>query len=495
MMALVFLIFLLARPGDPKIKLFKSNANFKAAYFLRHLRSGAELLDPQNTDTVWEYYLLENLSCGLIRDSKTSPSGYEGCIAERFYQTDPQTWVFKIRSLNWSDGTLVSKQELVTWISRLKTNKSRHVQFFRKADEISFDETSRELRIHFSIPDAGMVLHELSLADSGLLPTDFKTLGWKKTIGPYTVSRWDKSSNQLILTSNKHSPLYSLDMPQVIELADLIDQDVRPFLFKTIDVDFVPLGAMADPARIKELLPNAPQVYVCHPTMILFFLISNQNPLAKNLSAREAFANIIRNAQTNFDSNLDYQSTLKVETQMIPEGFDGRLSNAPNINPDNILALGNHKLKIRLTPAFENQKNLLTNLKSSFGKAGITLEINFSDSSSAPSKDEFAVISAFVGNQLDPSGSWSFLIYSAEGALHPWLKNLKERFKLPAAHPSNNEKQSFFMDLHREVLTNFFAVPYLVGAQRYLLSSRVDTARWNRFDSRARFYELRIKHP
>jgi len=39
------------------------------------------LLNPHNTETIWEYYLLENLSCGLVLDDSRSPDGFRGCLS------------------------------------------------------------------------------------------------------------------------------------------------------------------------------------------------------------------------------------------------------------------------------------------------------------------------------------------------------------------------------------------------------------------------------
>ncbi len=479
--------------GARTIKLLNSTAPFKAIYFLQQFKEGPELLDPLNTETVWEYYLLENLSCGLIRDSKTSASGYAGCLAERFYQPNPNTWIFKIRNLSWSDGSEVSKFEIETWITQLQKKNSRHIQFLKTADSVSYDPESRELRIHFPTPDPGMVLHELSLADAGLFPTDYRLKGWKRVIGPYSVANWDKSSNQLFLSANKYSPLYSPDMPQFLELREMTDINLRKHYFKSIDVDLIPLGALADIDRVKDLLPNAPQIYLCHPTMILFFAFNKSNQMTSDPLARTEFARIIESVRSNFDTSSEFQSTLKIETQMIPEGFNGRLNPYNEKQPNESSVLKGKNLKLRLTSAFRNKNSILENLKTSFAKSDISLDIHFSDSYLDPDKDDFAFLSAFVGNQLDPSGSWSFLLYSPQGVLFPWLPKLDSRFSDFSNSPSNFGKPAYFLDLHQEILSKHIAVPFLVGSQRYLLSERVDASLWNRFDSRARFYDLRMK--
>ncbi|MBI4925722.1 MAG: hypothetical protein HY843_07340 [Bdellovibrio sp.] len=70
------------------------------------LKKDATLLDLSNTETTYEYYLLENLSMGLIRDDVREPSGYASAIAESWKQKNSKTWQFKIKSpLFWSDGS------------------------------------------------------------------------------------------------------------------------------------------------------------------------------------------------------------------------------------------------------------------------------------------------------------------------------------------------------------------------------------------------------
>jgi len=488
----LLILFIMATYGGTKITNRQGLPAFSALYLISVLNDGPELLDPQNTESVWQYYLLENLSCGLIRDSKTAPSGYEGCIAEHFFQPDPNTWIFKLREIKWSDGTQVSKSDIDSWMSKLRLENSRHIQFFKQVETVVFDENSRELRVHFRLPIANELLHELSLADASLIPKDYKTLGWGRTVGPYYVKSWSKSNNLLLLSANKYSPFFNSQMPQEVELKQLLDSNKRSELFKSIKIDLALVNAMGSPHVARTLVKNAPQIYECHPNLILYFNLNYKNKLAMNSVARQEFAELIKKIQINFKPPAEDFSTLRAETQMIPEGFNGRI--AENTQKNELLknVLIGHTLKIKFFSGFNENEYLLTLLRKTFADAQIKIEAEFSDDVSTQDEDNFASLIGFAGNQLDPSGSWSFLLFSPEAPLHPWLSEMSSKFQSPKSGVVGRD-ETFFQDLHREVLSKHYAVPFLVGSQRYLLSDRVDASGWNRFDSRIRFYELRMR--
>ena len=484
-------LFILIGKGALNITKISNPRNFKAVFPIHSLRPGPELIDPQNTNTVWEYYLLENLSCGLIRDSKNSTTGYEGCIADRFYRSDPNTWIFILRNLRWSDNSSITKFEIEEWLNNLKSKQSRHIQFLKTADEIEYDENSRELKIHFPTTGNEAVLHELSLADASLYPSDYAQNGWKKTVGPYSVKSWSKGENKLILEANPNSPLYNKNMPQVVEAGSLIESDDMSRLFSKSHFDLVPLNAMSDSKTTSELIAGAPQIYNCHPTTLLYFNLNKANKLTDNLEARRAFAEIIQLIQNDYSIYHEPNSALKIENQMIPEGFQGRTAKRSQLKVKTNGALSNTKLRINLLPFLQKNQKLISVITEAFHKSGVNLEIQYSKSLALG--DSFGGMTTFVGNQLDPSGSWSFLLYSAHRSLHPWLPNLEYSLRSPPVGLSQDDRQKFYLRLHEQVLNNYFVVPFLMGEERYLFSDRVDASGWNRFDARVRFYELKMK--
>ncbi len=486
-------LFILAIFGDRKITNSINSSNLSALYPISLLRDTQDLFDPQNTESTWEYYLLENLSCGLVRDSKDSATGYVGCLAESFYQTNQNTWVFKLRNLKWSDGSSVTNKEIESWISRIRHQDSRHIQFFKKVETVSYNETNRELQIQFSMPVGNQILHELSLADAGLFPTDYKINGWQKTIGPFFVKSWKKLGNQLILSANRHSSLYHVDMPHEVELKQLLDPSQRPELFKSIKIDFAPLNPMTIPDVTNQLTKNAPNIYLCHPTLILYFSLNSQNPLAKNHSARANFSQLVDQVKEEFSRSKSKTDTFEPETQMIPSGFQGRLKETTSKNQEVPKTLSRQKLKIRFFKGFNEHSHLYSLFTTTFRKANVDVEYIFSDDEPSSKSEEFATLLPFMGNQKDPSGSWSFLLFSPEGPIHPWLPEIKANLEKLPKEETDETSATYFQNIHREVLEKNYVVPFLVGSQRYLLSDRVDASGWNRFDSRVRFYELKMK--
>ena len=61
------------------------------------LKPDGTLLDPANTDSVWHYYLLENLAVGLVRDDVRAPTGFQGVLVSGWAQSSPTQWRFELR--------------------------------------------------------------------------------------------------------------------------------------------------------------------------------------------------------------------------------------------------------------------------------------------------------------------------------------------------------------------------------------------------------------
>jgi len=120
------------------------------------------------------------------------------------------------------------------------------------------------------------------------------------------------------------------------------------------------------------------------------------------------------------------------------------------------------------------------------------LHIVYSDSNELAATSLLGIFN-FVGNQLDPSGSWSFLFSKPHGVLSNWEPEVRAEFKAANQESTGMEKEQNLEKLHFKVLSQFIAVPIYVGSNRYFLSERVDASKWNKFDSRLRLYQLRIR--
>ena len=457
---------------------------------LSFLKTGPELLDPDNTETIWEYYLLENLSCGLVRDSARSVTGYEGCLSDSFYQRNDTTWVFHLRELRWSDGSVVSSFEITKWIEAIASRDSRHLKFLKLIAEVKFDENSRNLEMFFSAPVDSGILHELSLADAALFPTDFKTRGWNKTIGPYMVEAWDAAIPELKLVANKYSPLYSESMPLRATLFFVKDISQREKLFTEYHADIVPHTATGDPNLAKAFRKTADQEYVGHPTHIAFFFFNRGNELAKDLDSRVAFGKVIHEFQDAIKEEISVKYGWNIESQMVPQGFHGRLSEQKE-NPiaGEVLQHLAKSLTVTLPENYRAFPDFCDQLQKAFSRHGIALRIEFQTSISADSRI-FAQVYTFVGNQLDASGSWAFLT-SDGGALKPWLSEFQNLHDGVFSSLKRSDQEQATLELHKAVLAKVIAVPLTVSSIRYFLSDSVDIGRWNKFDARLRIYEIR----
>lgn len=455
------------------------------------LKEGSALLDPDNTETIWEYYLLENISCGLVRDSKFSATGYEGCLADRFYQEDPKTWVFHLPQRKWSDGTPVTSEEILAWIESLRTGSNRHIKYLKLADKVTFLEAERILKIRFPIEMDATILHELSLADSGLFPTDYKTIGWSKTVGPYFVASWNYAERALLLSANKLSPLFNEEMPMSAILTQLKDTSLRGEIFKTIHFDVVPIVATAPLNNTKMVLPNAPQVWPSHPMSISFFYFNAKNKEALDIHNRQIFAVAVKDVRNYITTLTDPDNPLFPEDQMIPKGFNGRLKSTPDsqkpLNRDTVL-----NIKLLLGITFKDMPKLTEKMQQIFLAYGIKAEFEYADRSTF-NNDEFAGIYSFAGNQQDSSGSWSFLASTPRGLLSAWNKNFQEEYDQVFNALDLKNRQQHLLKLHETILKKFIAVPFMAGTRRYLLSENIDASNWNQFDARIRIYELRRK--
>lgn len=457
------------------------------------LKSSIALIDHENAETVWEYYLLENLSCGLVRDSRSSPAGYEGCLADKFYQEDPRSWTFQLKDLAWSDGSKVSEIEIRTWIQNLRLMSHRHVQFLPRMKSVLFDPATKKLKLSFPFTVDSSILHELSLADSGLMPVDYHSKGWGKTIGPYFVKSWDFKNGILRLVANSFSPLFRQEMPQEVELLNISAVDNKSQLFKEIPADIVPATALTDPKILSLYKKNSEQMVEAHPSSIFFLYFNHLNSNAHDLNFRLKIANIFAKVRFDLEKNTSVEFPLFPESQMVPAGFSGRLDHVQlEVNGKSTKSFDVDKVKIRFPEGLKQFPRLFETIREDFLGEGIGFEAVFGDVSTQE-EDEAARCYGFVGNQLDSSGSWSFLIGPPKGQLSNWLPNLRKEFDQIFKVESLEERLEASRVLHQKILSNAFTIPFMIGRHRYFLSNQVDATRWNPFDSRLRLYELRWK--
>ncbi len=468
------------------------NEPLKVMFPVSYLKEDVSLLDPENTNSVWEYYLLENLSCGLVRDSHKSALGYEGCLAEKFYQENPQTWVFYLRNLKWSNGKEISSTDINQWINNLRFTPHRHIQFMPKVNKFHYDPMTRKLIIEFPHPMDHSILHELSLADACLLPPNYKIAGWNNTVGPYFVENWDSKNRVLRLTANTYSPLFQKEMPEKVILENVLTNEEKEQLFSKIPLDIVPAAATTDPLLISKYQNQASQAFNAHHSSILFLFFNYSNSLTHELNNRLRIAEILENIRHEIPNINPKESNFLAESQLIPNGFNGHINNLSSLPISNKHKIGSNEIKLRMPIQLKFFPDLLSALSEQFLKNGLTLKINF-ESNFNLNPDEFGMFMLFVGNQQDSSGSWSFLLGPPLGPLNSWLPKLRKEFDALITSKNWTDRLSASKELHKKILSDVLAFPILIGHHRYFLSSRVDASSWNKLDSRLRFYELRFK--
>lgn len=472
-----------------RMNLLNKQRPLKVFYPLGVLRSDISLLDPYNTETVWEYYLLENISCGLIKDSVSSVTGYTGGIAERYFQPTPNSWAFQIRKLNWSDGTELTATQILNWINDLKSSSRRHIKYLKDATTINYDPKTRLLQISFSYPIGKILLHELSLADAAILPEDTMNNGWKKTIGPYKVEKWDKAGRHLELKANPFSPLYSEDMPQEVDYFSTSDQARRNGLFTSEAVDIIPVNSICSKTVCAKNVAAAPATFYSYPMNISFLAFNKKNADANNFEVRSAFASVVSKVKLIISAMNHSPADILLESQMIPESYHGRLNQNTSFayNPEKLR--GKH-FRLAFPSPYSEYPAIAQAFRDEFASVNATIEFVYSDNSDFTEKTEFARIYSFLGNQLDASGSWSFLL-SPPGPLSDFLSEVKQEFDAVYDSTQGSNREFNLLELHKQVLGRAIAIPLFIGRQRYLLSNRVDASRWDKFDARMRLFELR----
>ena len=400
-----------------------------------------------------------------------------------------------MRNLKWSNGSEITEEQIYAWINRLRNSEARHIQLFKLSEKVSYSNISKILKIDFPFPVDSAVLHELSLADAGLFPDEYETAGWTVTAGPYYVEKWDFEQNKLILTANKFSPFYNENMPQRAELFRILKSGDRQHLFANIAVDVIALGAPVSPKTTAAVIANAPASFESHPMAISFFYFNKSNKMAQSKNNRELFSYIISSLRDKISQLAIDPTKPQAEQQLIPEGFQGRLQNySASFNKVN-KNFTNKNVKtwsLRLLPIFKDMDILTSAMISEFSKHGIQLILDFTNDT-GPSDKYFASFTSFLGNQLDATGSWSFLAAPKTGLLHEWYETYKTAYDLVYKNTNLKSREELLYQLHKTILDEFLAVPLMIGRQKYLLSQRVDVDRWNTFDARLRIYEIRWK--
>ena len=464
-----------------------SPAVLRVAFPFGVLKKDSSLLDPRNTATTWEYYLLENLGAGLLRDDLSEAREYAPGLATAWSQSSPSIWTFEIRQgLKWSDGTPIELSQLAEFFNGLKNSSARHIANLRLLNDVEVDSTRNLLHFHFRGPVGRGVLHELSLADAVVVHPDAAAKGWSLSSGAYTVESYQPDAMKLTLKRNPHSVnIFGDEGPGKVELFWTEEADFSSF-FTEHKADIFTSGAFSFRKKVLAL-DNLPLSRIPgYPTAIYYFQVNPEHEAGANHAVRRAFTSFVQ----EYFRAVKLPNILSFEDQMVPPGFQGRLSALkPSSSQEQLSHLKGLSLNIGLFPQMEELKPIFEGLSLAATEAGFSIKFEFGG---APTSQRFATVDVFKGNQREASGTWSFLISAPSGPLTPIRKDL-ESMLLEMVGSSDSGRSEISSAIHNKILDSGLLIPFMNEIAPMYTSQRVDLSRWNPFDMRLRFYDVRFK--
>jgi MarR-like DNA-binding transcriptional regulator SgrR of sgrS sRNA len=450
------------------------------------LKDSPALLDPKNTQNTAEYYLLENLTCGLVRDSLSDPRGYAGCLAERWKQITPTEWKFWISTkAQWSDRSPITLEQIRDHLLDLKQNPTRHIQMLRKLQDVVILRDERALTLKFSTPMGEWLLHELSLADSGILPINYASKGWGVTAGAYSVVSY-KPKQELILKLNPEHPFSTPHSPRTVRLFRVPTLEEQVEALKTGKMSLYSAAAFTWQKRFREFDKVGVKILEGFPNTIHFLVPNLEHPEAKAAENRSAFANLVQ--KTARETNSD---RLTPETQMLPQGYAGRLEKTP-MRSKSALKPGT-RLDLEVWAEWKEHPEFFDRLVTNAKDLGLDLRVHYSGGKEKIPQGiiPFAKTSAFKGNQKDALGSWSFLFNETNGDLKRSLPQFASKLTQSIQASTPVEREQALASIHTDVLAGNLAIPTFAERSRTYHQSNIDLSAWNIYDTRLRLYEVR----
>ena len=178
---------------------------------LKHIWKNTNLINPEKLETIYEYYLLENLAVGLVSDDSSTASGYGEAIADSWEIVNDKEWKFHLNpKAKWSDGASIKASEIENHLVRISKSNSLHLKQIKHIQSVTND--GQWIYITFTKPVDLTILHELSLSDSFLLKYIDGKIDWSVTSGAFYVKN-NAKDDQLQLSKNKHFLKAELNYP------------------------------------------------------------------------------------------------------------------------------------------------------------------------------------------------------------------------------------------------------------------------------------------
>ena len=463
------------------------NQELAVLFPLAVLKHSPAILDPKNTENTSEYYLLENLTCGLLRDSLTDPRGYAGCLAERWKQISPTEWTFWInKKIQWSDGSSITLEQIRAHLLDLHAKPARHIQMLRKLSAVQILTEEHALTLRFSAPMGEWLLHELSLADSGILPVDYAKKGWGSTSGAYSVVSYNPMQ-ELTLKLNPGHPFATPNSPKTVRLVRIKTLEEQTESLKAKKISLYSASAFTWQKRFREFDKTGTKVLEGFPNSIHFFVPNLNHPDAKDPETRAAFSALVQKTAKEIRSDR-----LAAESQMLPHGYSGRLEKAPSLNHAKFKP--GMQIDLEVWAEWKEHPEFLERLVKNGENIGIRVRIHYSSSTEKVPEGTipFAKTSVFKGNQKDSLGSWSFLFDEKNGELKRSFSQFKDRLSAAIQATSPIEREKALATIHFEVLNENLAIPTFSERSRTYYQENIDLSSWNIYDTRLRFYEVKL---
>lgn len=455
-------------------------------------REAQTLIDPRNTNTTTEYYLLENLTSGLVIDDKSNVDGYRGVFASSWHPEPNNGIRFQLKDhLHWSDGSPMKGAEIADSLRELSQSNARHITVLKNLSRIQYNEKENSLIFFFNHEiNIASLLHELSLADAGILHPRNLVDGWSVSSGPYSVDHYSKKDRSLTLKANHFNPSYNPKQPEIIDAFGVNSEEKLKKLFAEVRADMFSVGSFTFSHRNGTIIKNAPQVLRGMGSVLHFMAPeANSDPkLQKCMSA------LLQKALQ--DASLPPELT--PEMQLIPAGYEGRITD------DAITELSNRKdkkteqycatkkLLLIFPDEFTDIAETLTPFFNSIKSKVASLQVSYDEQDNKMIHEADIVFRSdtFKGNQADSIGSWSFLL-SGDGPLSNARDTLYPLLQKAIACKDDKEKLLYLKKIHLLALEEGFAVPIATETPLLLFSEKIDPSLLNKFDLRPRYWLLR----
>jgi len=471
-----------------KSKSVKKN-NLTVAFPINYLKqiNGKKIVRPQNTNTTWEYYLLENLCATLVKDSITSNSGFDGVLAKNWNQINSKTWKFYLKDqLKWSNGTDLTGQQIKSSFESLKIKGSRHSVYFKKINKINYNKLEHSLSFEFREKINFNFLHELSLADSSIVSRQNLKGDWSVTSGPFFLIEKDK---QVILSKNKNFENIFESKNRYADEVFLIDYfedaEISRLLKKNENFIF-PVQSFSLRQQFLEYKKLSKQVYCGEKNVIYFFEFLKLNSISKSINLRNEIRQIL---QDSFQKALMNNDEINYFEQLIPKGFKGHIDSYKYKKIKNKAKI-KRTIQIEMPTLMRGIPDLEKHISEHSKMSNLNVKIKYQDAYPEFDKKSLMRINMFKGNQSDQLASWNFLFSKNIGPLHLFADKVSGLFKKIT---NSRDKNKVLLRLHKQVLNNVMSVPVFIEANCIYSGSELDFHKINPFDMRLRFYDVQFK--